>query len=152
MQVEMDFGWLLDRFLADFGTKLGAKLEPSWRWLMQQQCIPEGWQQGLAYFLPKETTPANITKFRTILLENGVYKLYGSVLEVVCWICKPFSTVVGFKDRAIHLLQSVLDHPDIDINAVDDALDILTPIKFTYHNGKIKIRKVRKYITNKIFK
>ena len=30
MQVGMDFGWLLDRFLVDFGPKLGAKLGPSW--------------------------------------------------------------------------------------------------------------------------
>ena len=30
MQVEMDFGWLLDRFLVDFEPKLGAKLGPSW--------------------------------------------------------------------------------------------------------------------------
>ena len=26
MQVGMDFGWLLDRFLVDFGLKLGVKL------------------------------------------------------------------------------------------------------------------------------
>ena len=26
MQVEMDFGWLLERFLVDFGAKLEAKL------------------------------------------------------------------------------------------------------------------------------
>ena len=30
MQVGMDFGWLLDRFLVDLGAKLGAKLGPSW--------------------------------------------------------------------------------------------------------------------------
>ena len=30
MQVGMDFGWLLDRFLVDFGTILGGKLAPSW--------------------------------------------------------------------------------------------------------------------------
>ena len=30
MQVGMDFGWLLDRFLVDFGPKLGAKLGASW--------------------------------------------------------------------------------------------------------------------------
>ena len=30
MQVEMDFGWLLDRFLVDFEPKLGAKLGSSW--------------------------------------------------------------------------------------------------------------------------
>ena len=30
MQVGMDFGWLLDRFLVDLGPKLGAKLGPSW--------------------------------------------------------------------------------------------------------------------------
>ena len=26
----MHLGWLLDRFLEDFGVKLGVKLEPSW--------------------------------------------------------------------------------------------------------------------------
>ena len=30
MQVGMDFGWLLDRFLMDFEPKLWVKLEPSW--------------------------------------------------------------------------------------------------------------------------
>ena len=30
MEVGMDFGWLLDRFLMDFGAKLGVKLGPSW--------------------------------------------------------------------------------------------------------------------------
>ena len=30
MQVGMDFGWLLDRFLIDLGAKLGAKVGPSW--------------------------------------------------------------------------------------------------------------------------
>ena len=30
MQVGMGFGWLLGRFLVDFGPKLGAKLVPSW--------------------------------------------------------------------------------------------------------------------------
>ena len=30
MQVGMGFGWLLDRFLLDFGSKLGGKLGPSW--------------------------------------------------------------------------------------------------------------------------
>ena len=30
MQVGMDFGWLLDRFLVDLGAKLGVKLRPSW--------------------------------------------------------------------------------------------------------------------------
>ena len=30
MHVGMDFGWLLGRFLVDFGAKLGGKLEPSW--------------------------------------------------------------------------------------------------------------------------
>ena len=30
MQVGMDFGSLLDRFLIDFGPKLEAKLGPSW--------------------------------------------------------------------------------------------------------------------------
>ena len=29
MDVGMDFGWLLDRFLKDFGTKLGGKLGPT---------------------------------------------------------------------------------------------------------------------------
>ena len=29
MQVGMGFGWLLDRFLVDFGSKLGGKLGPS---------------------------------------------------------------------------------------------------------------------------
>ena len=31
MEVEMDFGWLLDRLLVDFGTKLGGKLGSSWQ-------------------------------------------------------------------------------------------------------------------------
>ena len=30
MEVGMDFGWLLDRLLVDFGTKLGGKLGSSW--------------------------------------------------------------------------------------------------------------------------
>ena len=30
MEVGMDFGWLMDRFLVDFGPKLGVKLGPSW--------------------------------------------------------------------------------------------------------------------------
>ena len=30
MDVGMDLGWLLDRFLMDFGTMLGGKLAPSW--------------------------------------------------------------------------------------------------------------------------
>ena len=30
MRFWIDFGWLLDRFLVDFGPKLGAKLGPSW--------------------------------------------------------------------------------------------------------------------------
>ena len=30
MQVGLEFGTLLGRFLVDFGTNLGAKLEPSW--------------------------------------------------------------------------------------------------------------------------
>ena len=30
MQVEMDFGWLLDRFSLDFDPKSGAKLGSSW--------------------------------------------------------------------------------------------------------------------------
>ena len=30
MQVGMGFGWLLDRFVVDFGSKLGCKLGPSW--------------------------------------------------------------------------------------------------------------------------
>ena len=30
MQVGMDFGWLFDRFLIDFGPKLEVKLGPSW--------------------------------------------------------------------------------------------------------------------------
>ena len=30
MDVGMDLGRLLDRFLVDFGTKLGGKLRPSW--------------------------------------------------------------------------------------------------------------------------
>ena len=30
MKVGMDFGWLLDRFLVDFGSKLGVKLGLSW--------------------------------------------------------------------------------------------------------------------------
>ena len=30
MDVGMDSGWLLDRFLLDFGTKLRDKLGPSW--------------------------------------------------------------------------------------------------------------------------
>ena len=30
MDVGIDFGWLLDRFLMDFGTVLGGKLAPSW--------------------------------------------------------------------------------------------------------------------------
>ena len=30
MQVDMDFGWLLERFLVDFGAKLEAKLGSSW--------------------------------------------------------------------------------------------------------------------------
>ena len=30
MEVGMDFGWLLDRFLVDLGAKLGVKLGPSW--------------------------------------------------------------------------------------------------------------------------
>ena len=31
MQVGVHFGWLLDGFLIDFGTTLGAKLGPSWQ-------------------------------------------------------------------------------------------------------------------------
>ena len=30
MQVGLEFGPLLGRFLVDFGAKLGGKLEPSW--------------------------------------------------------------------------------------------------------------------------
>ena len=30
MEVGIDFGWLLDGFLMDFGAKLGVKLGPSW--------------------------------------------------------------------------------------------------------------------------
>ena len=30
MDVGMDVGWLLGRFLVDFEAKLGGKLEPSW--------------------------------------------------------------------------------------------------------------------------
>ena len=30
MKLCLDFGWLLDWFLVDFGPKLGGKLEPSW--------------------------------------------------------------------------------------------------------------------------
>ena len=30
MQVGMDFGWLLDRFLVDLGPNLWVKLGPSW--------------------------------------------------------------------------------------------------------------------------
>ena len=30
MQVGMDFGWLLGRFLVDFGVGLGPMLGPSW--------------------------------------------------------------------------------------------------------------------------
>ena len=30
MEVGMDFGWLLDRLLVDFGTKLGGELGSSW--------------------------------------------------------------------------------------------------------------------------
>ena len=30
MDVGLGFGCLLGRFLVDFGTKLGGKLEPSW--------------------------------------------------------------------------------------------------------------------------
>ena len=30
MDVGMDFGWLLDRFLIDLGTILGGKLAPNW--------------------------------------------------------------------------------------------------------------------------
>ena len=30
MDVGMGFGWLLGRFLVDFGTKLGGKLGSSW--------------------------------------------------------------------------------------------------------------------------
>ena len=30
MDVGMDFGWLLDRFLVDLATKLGGKLLSSW--------------------------------------------------------------------------------------------------------------------------
>ena len=30
MDVGMDFGWLLDRLLIDFGPALGGKLAPSW--------------------------------------------------------------------------------------------------------------------------
>ena len=30
MRFWIDFGWLLDRFLVDFGPKLGLKLGPSW--------------------------------------------------------------------------------------------------------------------------
>ena len=30
MQVGMGSAWLLDRFLVDFGSKLGGKLVPSW--------------------------------------------------------------------------------------------------------------------------
>ena len=30
MDVGMDVGWLLDRFLVEFGTILGAKLAPKW--------------------------------------------------------------------------------------------------------------------------
>ena len=35
MRFGMDFGWLLDRFLVDFGPKLGAKLGPSWHQNLQ---------------------------------------------------------------------------------------------------------------------
>ena len=30
MQVGLGFGALLERFLVDFGAKLGGKLDPSW--------------------------------------------------------------------------------------------------------------------------
>ena len=30
MQVDLEIGSLLGRFLVDFGTKLGRKLDPSW--------------------------------------------------------------------------------------------------------------------------
>ena len=30
MEVGMDVGWLLDRFLVDLGANLGGKLAPSW--------------------------------------------------------------------------------------------------------------------------
>ena len=30
MQVKIDFGWLLDRFLVDFDAQVGGKLGPSW--------------------------------------------------------------------------------------------------------------------------
>ena len=38
MQVGMDFGSLLDRFLIDFGATLGAKLGPSWHQNLRKWC------------------------------------------------------------------------------------------------------------------
>ena len=52
MQVKIDFGWLLDRFLVDFGTQVGGKLGPSWHQNQKKSDVKmiskNGWQEGSA--------------------------------------------------------------------------------------------------------
>ena len=50
MQVKIDFGWLLDRFLVDFGTQVGGKLGPSWHQNLKKSdakmISKNGWKTG----------------------------------------------------------------------------------------------------------
>ena len=53
MQVGLEFGTLLDRFLADFGAKLGGKLDP-------RHQNPENW--GTKTMLKNHQTSGHATR------------------------------------------------------------------------------------------
>ena len=52
MRFWIDLGWLLDRFLVDFGPKLAAKLGPSWH----QNSKNEGFEGHRSVKKPIETS------------------------------------------------------------------------------------------------
>ena len=75
MQVGMDFGWLLDRFLVDFGAMLGGKLGSSWHY------NPTKWDT--------KTMSTNHQKSRDARVPRGsVGRLFGSWLDF-WWILGP---------------------------------------------------------------
>ena len=53
MQVGLEFGPLLGRFLVDFGTKLGGKLDPSW-FQIDEKSIKKQCQQNDRKKVPKK--------------------------------------------------------------------------------------------------
>ena len=101
MDVGMDFGWLLDRFLADFGTKLRGKLEPSWHQNPKNECTkkmfkkrfkkrPEN-QPSWAGKAKKPQSFGSAEMTRTVVGTKNLQNLQGLArdLQVVHHSCTP---------------------------------------------------------------